>query len=56
MLYLQTNTYHKARRATKVPNGTAAEELFVHNARFKMKNIPKINLNKSTGYSQGEII
>ena len=47
MLYFKTNTYHKARRATKVPNGTAADELFVHNAKFKMKNIPKINLNKS---------
>lgn len=56
MLYFQTNTNHKARRVTKVPNGTAAEELFVHNARFKMKNIPKINRNKSKGYSQEETI
>ena len=51
MLYFQTYTYHKARRATKVPYGTAADELLVHNVKFKMKNIPKINLNKSKGYS-----
>ena len=37
-------SYHKANRAHKVPNGTAADDCLLHNAKFKMKKIPKINL------------
>ena len=37
--------HHNANSATKVVNGTAAEDPFTHNAKFKMKKMPKISLN-----------
>ena len=39
-------THHKARRATSVVKGTAAEEPLTHNARFRMKKIPNTILKK----------
>jgi hypothetical protein len=37
---------HRPRRASRVVNGTAAEELFAHKTRFKMKKSPKTTLKK----------
>ena len=37
-------TYHMAKRASKVVNGTAADEPSAHNTRFNRKKMPNINL------------
>ena len=37
-------TYHRASKATRVVNGTAADDPFTHNAKFKMKNTPNTML------------
>ena len=49
-------TYHSARRATNVEKGMAADEAFDQSARFKMKNVPKINLKNWIWYDKNDNI